>query len=91
MQAPSAAPEERKRGAWGGQGRNQAGAAAGSKQGAGAAARGDSKTRGMGAKKPSVGGFGGGAAAKGDPKDAMANMISPDNKRKKQEDWNYLK
>ena len=43
----------------------------------------------MGAKKPSVAGFG--AAAKADGKEAMANMISPDNKRKKQEDWNYLK
>lgn len=46
----------------------------------------------MGAKKPSVGGFGGGAAKADAGKEAaMENIISPDNKRKKQEDWNYLK
>ena len=38
-----------------------------------------------------MGGFGGGAAKVDSSKVDMQNIISPDNKRKKQEDWNYLK
>ena len=53
--------------------------------------RADSKNRGLqgqlGQKKPSGAGIG---SHSGNP-DAPLPVMSPDNKRKKQEDWNYLK
>ena len=80
------------RGGWGNRGNNNAnGNGAGKPPGGGA--RELSKNRGLGQKKPSnqYGLEANGNGAGGDAFNNQAPINSPDNKRKKQEDWNYLK